>query len=613
MENENNHLLTFDKNKKNFVFIALMKKIFRFFILFFFLFPFSFFASSASPLPHIFKLIREGNYAMAKEKLFSLYERAGDDVAINFGLAFIYFQHDNANRNLDSAQIFASRTEIILADSFPAKKMKHYAQLGVRLYYIHQLSNQIYAEGFHRADSLNSVAAWNFYLNHYGLSPMYKEAVAKRNKRAFENAKSTFDYSSFEDFMKQYPDANEIAEAKDLYELLLFKSKTKDSTWQVYDQFMNDFPNSPYFSEAKNNYEILFYKYSTRHHTLNEFVLFENTYAESPWRKDAQDSIYFLATRNKTIEEYDFFVKNFSTNSHINEVWMKLYRASTLNYSVAVIDSFEKKYSAFPFQDFAELEKQIASSPIVPYESEENDWYGLKDTVTKNITMLPKYFFIDTFSNNLALFNPDSCEEHCAYGFLNKNGDVAIAPKFSDAYSFCGKAAPVAVNNLNPNDDEPFWGFINRWGEWIIEPTYELALPFKEKMSLVLNYHVGYGFVNEDGQLQISTHYVNAHSFYDSVAAVQEDTLWGFINSKDKFIIPSRYKDVADFHEKLCAAQDTSMLWGFIDKKGNWKIKPQYLKAGNFENGKAQVMLKPKNATDLPKLKFINTEGKLVK
>ena len=241
-----------------------------------------------------------------------------------------------------------------------------------------------------------------------------------------------------------------------------------------------------------------------------------------------------------------------------------------------------------------------------------NNLFGLKDSITKNITLFPKYFFIDTFSNNLALFNPDSCGDNCRYGFINKIGDIAVEPKFSDAFSFSGIVAPVAVTSNKNNETK--WGFINRFGEWMISPIFEFALQFKNGLSLVQSSEKKFGFVNSSGVLQIPAQYSDAHSFSDSLAAIKLDSVkWGFINLKNEIIIAPRFKDVSDFHEQLCAAQDTSLLWGFIDRTGNWKIKPQYLKAENFDSGKAQVMLKPKNKTDLPKLKFIDKDGKFVK
>ena len=566
----------------------------------------------ASPLPRIFKMIRAGQYAQARSMLFALFDHVGDDLAVNYGLAEIYYASDNPWRNIDSAQLYCWRSEIILQDSVPDKLLRKYAGLGVRRYNILRMHAQIYEEAFVRADSIHTVASWNHYLNHYGLSPRFSEAVEKRNRQAFEDARASFDYSSFQNFMDAYPDAREMEEARALYETLLYHAKTADSTWQEYEAFTAQYPQSPFATESRKNYERLFFRYSTRHHSLHEFVLFTLEHPDNPYVPLANDSIYVLSVLHHSAIEYEYFIRSFPSNPHIEEAWKKLYHLRTQQYTHAVISDFLKHYPDYPFKDQATLEAEIALLPVVPYQSEEGPgFYGLTDTLLKKVTLLPRYYFIDDFHNNMALFNPDSCNENCLFGFLNKSGETIIPARFSDAVGFSGICAPVASGNCAT--DACVWGFINRFGDYLVAPQYDLALPFKEHYSLVYKKGVGYGFVIDSGSEQILLQYANAHSFSDSLAAVTHDSLWGFIEAANKLRIPEKYREVADFHEGLCAALDSAGLWGYLDKKGSWILKPQFLKAGNFVNGKAQVMNKPRYPGDIPKLRFIDKKGKPAK
>jgi hypothetical protein len=51
--------------------------------------------------------------------------------------------------------------------------------------------------------------------------------VARRNALAFEAARETDTYQAYQTFMETYPDAIEYKEAKERYNTLVFRDKTK--------------------------------------------------------------------------------------------------------------------------------------------------------------------------------------------------------------------------------------------------------------------------------------------------------------------------------------------------------------------------------------------------
>ena len=77
-------------------------------------------------------------------------------------------------------------------------------------------------------------------------------------------------------------------------------------------------------------------------------------------------------------------------------------------------------------------------------------------------------------------------------------------------------------------NDDPFpaqdpdtekWGYIDKSGEWAIEPEYEQARMFSDGLGLVYSADKGAGFVNAQGQL-VASGYIAATSFSDGVAFV---------------------------------------------------------------------------------------------
>ena len=125
-------------------------------------------------------------------------------------------------------------------------------------------------------------------------------------------------------------------------------------------------------------------------------------------------------------------------------------------------------------------------------------------------------------------------------------------------------------------------GFINKNGEWIIEPVYEKARAFK-----------------------------------NGLAPVMKDKTWGYINTKGEVVIMFQYKDAEIFSDDGLAPVKSSKNWGFINTKGQLVIEEKYyITAGGFSifqknnpkgflNGLARVKEKKSWV-------YINTKGEVL-
>lgn len=96
------------------------------------------------------------------------------------------------------------------------------------------------------------------------------------------------------------------------------------------------------------------------------------------------------------------------------------------------------------------------------------------------------------------------------------------------------------------------------------------------------------GFVNKEGEFVIEPKYYDASVFSkDGLAPVcvkNEETYdrkWGFVNSKGEEIVPLIYDDVSCFFDSGYAViakedEDNISQYGIIDKNGNVTLEPQY-------------------------------------
>ena len=109
-------------------------------------------------------------------------------------------------------------------------------------------------------------------------------------------------------------------------------------------------------------------------------------------------------------------------------------------------------------------------------------------------------------------------------GFINKEGEVAIKPRFSMAKGFYQGLSAVAVKK----EDKFLWGYINHQGRFVVKPKYLMAYNFsedglaivkkkeKEKTSLL--------FINRRGKevIDLSKDYDTVQNFTEGLAAVKK-------------------------------------------------------------------------------------------
>lgn len=94
------------------------------------------------------------------------------------------------------------------------------------------------------------------------------------------------------------------------------------------------------------------------------------------------------------------------------------------------------------------------------------DKYAIIDNTGKVIKEL-KYENVSPAEDNETFIFTD---EKNLYGYLDKNGDVFIKPKFTNAYHYEDKMAIVSVEDTSKNIGK--WGVIDKKGEYLIKPKY---------------------------------------------------------------------------------------------------------------------------------------------
>ena len=182
--------------------------------------------------------------------------------------------------------------------------------------------------------------------------------------------------------------------------------------------------------------------------------------------------------------------------------------------------------------------------------------------------------YLDTINN---FFGDDENTEVTGSGnprgYIDKNGDVAIEPRFQIAGDF-EEGLALAM----PFETEKF-GFIDRIGEFVILPQFDDADNYAEGVASV-SLSGKYGYIDHSGAFVISPKYDYAHSFSEGKAAVSLGGKFGFIDKNSTLISEAKFDRVGTFSEGVAAVavvkDYTKISWGFIDSEGREVIEMQF-------------------------------------
>lgn len=164
------------------------------------------------------------------------------------------------------------------------------------------------------------------------------------------------------------------------------------------------------------------------------------------------------------------------------------------------------------------------------------------------------------------------------------------------------EAKTAVTCNISDNElialsnNEGYMGFINKKGEWVIEPQYYFADIFNNGYAAARDANGLFGLIDEKGEWVIAPQYNSIYYGFDCSyfrADIDEDDNYIYINVKNERLNDKTYHghtSEARFEEGLCAIYDDETgLLGFMNEEGEYAISPQFKEAYNFNNGIAAV------------------------
>lgn len=178
------------------------------------------------------------------------------------------------------------------------------------------------------------------------------------------------------------------------------------------------------------------------------------------------------------------------------------------------------------------------------------------------------------------------------HGYIDKQGQMVIPPRFDLVKTFSEGLAPVAVRAN--------WGYIDQSGEFVIAPRFSMARNFSEGLAAVL-LKGRYGFINCKGKLVIEPQFEKAGDFSEGLARVKRNGRWAFINKSGETVFVAPFDYVDDFRGGFSVVakrfdDGTSMEFAhgnvkvsFIDRTGKLSSIGWLTAANRFSEGLSSV------------------------
>lgn len=241
--------------------------------------------------------------------------------------------------------------------------------------------------------------------------------------------------------------------------------------------------------------------------------------------------------------------------------------------------------------------------------SEGISWVISQDSAPAAINKDGEFIFrldianqVRIFKDGLAAFSIINDKNEEKWGFVDKNGEIVIAPQFSMVLYFSeGKCAVSNGDKI---------GFINKEGELVINYQFDIynytynnyIFENKECVVQLGEYH---GVIGSDGVFILNPQF-SSIQLDGNMYLVEQNSNFGWCDRNGKFIINPQFDLAFPFKDnKITPVSVSGEKFGFIDKEGKFVLNPQFKFASPFNGDLSLVAISNKFG-------FINKTGKYV-
>jgi hypothetical protein len=246
-------------------------------------------AAVAQSIRQIESRMEKHHWQEARQLLIKSLHKDTGNIELKWITAQWFFNNHNPNRQIDSSYLFLQKT----ISSFRTAEERQRERL--KRQYLDEPVFQAFKQrldsaAFERSKQINTVAAYQFFIEHFPSAIEKDKAIELRNEVAFLDALKQNTYQSFQAYFQTYTDSHRAEEARKRYDKLLYQSKTKDGRMESFSAFIKEFPNSSFRRQA----ERYLFERCTVLGDSTDFTRFIRNFPTSPFCREALDLAYYI-------------------------------------------------------------------------------------------------------------------------------------------------------------------------------------------------------------------------------------------------------------------------------------------------------------------------------
>ena len=209
----------------------------------------------AQRIDKVYQEYKNANYKVAISDFKALISKKKNIIEAKYGLALIYsnikykkYKYDKAYRYI----LYVQKKYLKLED----KEKQALLKFNISKISIQKLISTILFSDFEVTKRTNTIEAYNEFIDNYKDTIYNKKAIALRNSLAFKIYKKQNSRIALSDFIRLYPNANEVDSAKILlenYGKIAFEEYTYEGELNLIEKFEKLYPN--YKDKTKLNKE----------------------------------------------------------------------------------------------------------------------------------------------------------------------------------------------------------------------------------------------------------------------------------------------------------------------------------------------------------------------
>ncbi len=264
----------------------------------------------------------------------------------------------------------------------------------------------------------------------------------------------------------------------------------------------------------------------------------------------------------------------------------------------------------------ANFDKPLILDDSLGIDFTNQGYFGFIDEKGNEVLPL-KYGYAEGFSGGLALVNVGGIapvpDNYAVIGgkwiYMDKKGTEKIEVQCELATSFRERLAAVVCDNRV--------GYIDPSGKWTIKPQYAQGYKFYEGKTAATIDGEFYVVIDNKGKTLSDQGYLDPPLYREGKAKTTTISQMGYLDKKGRFQPVKGATFIYDYHENMAKFEVVNQYIGYLNKKGKVAIVPLYgLSSGHFSSGLAYVEVAVEDTSysgelrkDVVRYGYINKKG----